>query len=124
MKLIVNLLGLAHTVLAVEALTLGRAAGLSTEVMLRTLGGSWGDNGMLRDVVETAGGSRFWEFALELAEKDLALVRRLAEAHGCPSRYAELTAQILDGASSPAGDDLWRVGERYQAVTGVAIAEP
>lgn len=126
MKLIVNLLGLANTVLAVEALTLGRAAGLTTDVMLRALSGSWGDNGMLRDVVETAGGSRFWEFALDLAKKDMALARRLADAQGCPSRHAELTGRILNEASSPApaGDDLWRVGERYQAATGVAIAEP
>ena len=80
MKLIVNFLGIAHTALAAEALSLGRAGGLSPDVMLSVLDGCWGHNAMLNDIVETASGERHWGFALDLATKDMALAAALAKA--------------------------------------------
>jgi 3-hydroxyisobutyrate dehydrogenase-like beta-hydroxyacid dehydrogenase len=113
MKLIVNFLGIAHTALAAEALSLGRAGGLTPDVMLPILEGCWGDNAMLNDIVETAGGERHWGFALDLAKKDMALVATLADAHGLSTRYGDVTRAVLDACSrsAPAGSDLWRVVE-------------
>jgi 3-hydroxyisobutyrate dehydrogenase-like beta-hydroxyacid dehydrogenase len=123
MKLIVNFLGIAHTALAAEALALGRAGGLTPGLMLSVLEGCWGHNAMLNDIVETAAGERHWGFALDLAKKDIALATALADAHGFPIRYGELTRAVLEscGRSAPAGSDLWRLVEDRAREAGVSI---
>jgi len=123
MKLIVNFLGITHTALAAEALCLGRAGGLAPDVMLSVLEGCWGHNAMLDDLVETAGGERHWGFALDLAKKDMALAANLAESHGFPTRYGDVTREVLDacGRSAPAGSDLWRLVEDRERDAKVSI---
>jgi 3-hydroxyisobutyrate dehydrogenase-like beta-hydroxyacid dehydrogenase len=123
MKLIVNFLGIAHTALAAEALALGRASGLTADLMLAVLDGCWGDNAMLRDIVETAGGDRHWGFALDLAKKDIALAARLADGQGFPLRYGDVTGEALKacGRAAPAGSDLWRLVEDREREAGVSI---
>ncbi len=123
MKLIVNFLGIAHTALAAEALALGRASGLTADLMLSVLDGCWGDNAMLRDIVATAGGTRHWGFALDLAQKDLALAASLAEGHGFPIRTCDVTRELLDacGRAAPPGSDLWRLVEDREREAGVSI---
>lgn len=123
MKLIVNFLGIAHTALAAEALALGRASGLTADLMLAVLDGCWGDNAMLRDIVETAGGDRHWGFALDLAKKDMALAARLADGQGFPLRYGDVTGEALKacGRAAPAGSDLWRLVEDREREAGVSI---
>lgn len=123
MKLIVNFLGIAHTALAAEALSLGRASGLTPDIMLPVLEGCWGENAMLKDMVETAGGERHWGFALDLAKKDLALAAAMATAHGLSTRYGEATRAALDACSrsAPAGSDLWRLVEDREREAGVSI---
>ena len=113
MKLIVNFLGIAHTALAAEGLSLGRAGGLTPDVMLPVLEGCWGDNAMLGDIVKTASGERHWGFALDLARKDMALVATLADSHNFSTRYGVVTRAVLESSSgsAPAGSDLWRVVE-------------
>jgi 3-hydroxyisobutyrate dehydrogenase len=123
MKLIVNFLGIAHTALAAEALCLGRAGGLSPDVMLPVLEGCWGHNAMLNDIVETAEGERHWGFALDLAKKDMALAAAMADSHGFPIRYGDVTREVLDacGRSAPAGSDLWCVVEHRERDAKVSI---
>jgi 3-hydroxyisobutyrate dehydrogenase len=123
MKLIVNFLGIAHTALAAEALCLGRAGGLSPDVLLTVLEGCWGHNAMLNDIVQTASGERHWGFALDLATKDMALAAALAEAHGFSTRYGDVTREVLDACSrsAPAGSDLWRLVEDREREAGVSI---
>jgi 3-hydroxyisobutyrate dehydrogenase-like beta-hydroxyacid dehydrogenase len=123
MKLIVNFLGIAHTALAAEALALGRASGLSADLLLSVLEGCWGDNAMLSDLVRTAGGERHWGFALGLAKKDMALAAAMAESHGFPIRYGDATREVLDACrrSAPAGSDLWRLVEDREREAGVSI---
>jgi 3-hydroxyisobutyrate dehydrogenase-like beta-hydroxyacid dehydrogenase len=123
MKLIVNFLGIAHTALAAEALALGRASGLTADLMLAVLDGCWGDNAMLSDIVETAGGDRHWGFALDLARKDMDLAARLAESHGLAGRTGEATREVLKacGRAAPAGSDLWRLVEDREREAGVSI---
>ncbi len=123
MKLIVNFLGIAHTALAAEALSLGRASGLSPDIMLPVLEGCWGDNAMLGDIVKTAGGKRHWGFALNLAKKDMALVATLADAHGCPARYGDVTSAVLESCrgSASADSDLWCVVEECERDAEVSI---
>jgi len=123
MKLIVNFLGIAHTALAAEALALGRAGGLSADLMLSVLEGCWGDNAMLSDLVRTAGGERHWGFALDLAIKDMVLAATLAKSLGFPIRYGEVTREVLDacGRSAPASSDLWRLVEDRERDAKVSI---
>lgn len=123
MKLIVNFLGIAHTALAAEALSLGRASGLTPDVMLPVLEGCWGDNAMLNDIVQTAGGERHWGYALDLAKKDMALAATLAEAHGLSTRYGDVTRAVLESSSgsAPAGSDLWRLVEDRERDAEVSI---
>lgn len=123
MKLIVNFLGIAHTALAAEALALGRASGLTADLMLSVLDGCWGDNAMLSDIVETAGDTRHWGFALDLANKDMALAARLADGQGFPLRYGDVTREALEacGRAAPAGSDLWRLVEDREREASVSI---
>lgn len=123
MKLIVNFLGIAHTALAAEALALGRASGLTAELMLSVLEGSWGDNAMLRDIAATADGARHWGFALDLAQKDLALAAGLAESHGLEIRTCDVTRALLEACAraAPPGSDLWRLVEDREREAGVSI---
>ncbi len=91
--------------------------------MLPVLEGCWGDNAMLGDIVKTAGGKRHWGFALNLAKKDMALVATLADAHGCPARYGDVTSAVLESCrgSASADSDLWRVVEECERDAKVSI---
>ncbi len=123
MKLIVNFLGIAHTALAAEALSLGRASGLSPDIMLPVLEGCWGHNAMLNDIVQTAGGERNWGFALGLAKKDMALVATLADALNFSTRYGDVTRAVLESCSrsASADSDLWRVVDQCERDAEVSI---
>ena len=123
MKLVLNFLSITATGAVAEALTLGRASGLSLDTLLSVLEGSYGDMAALRDTVAAASGPRVWEFAADLARKDVALAVELADGLGMPSHYGEVTVRLLDEclADRDAPNDVWSMVEAYERRARVSI---
>jgi len=123
MKLVLNFLSITSTGLVAEALTLGRASGLTSETLLTVLNGSYGDSATLRDTIETANGSRRWEFANVLARKDVALAVEHSEAIGLRSHFGEVIVRLLDECLSDrnAPDDVFSLVEAYERRADVSI---
>ena len=123
MKLVLNFLSISNTGVAAEALTLGRAAGLSLDTLLGVLKGSYGDSVVLGDTVDMARGARVWEFAADLGRKDVALAVELSESLDLPSPYGEVTVRLLDEclADPNAPNDVWSMVEAYERRAKVTI---
>ena len=116
MKLVLNFLSISTTGLVAEALTLGRASGLTLDTLLAVLTGGYGDSVVLHDTVACAKGARAWEFAASLARKDVALAVELSKQLNLPSPYGEMTVGLLDEclANSDSPDDVWSMVEAYE----------
>ncbi len=116
MKLVLNLLSISTTGLVAEALTLGKASGLTLETLLAVLEGGYGDSVVLHDTVACAKGERTWEFAATLARKDLALAVELSRELDLSSPYGDVTVRLLDEciADPDSPDDVWSMVEAYE----------
>ncbi len=121
MKLLLNFMGLAHTALVAEGLTYGMVAGLTVETMLETLRGSWGDNGMLQDTVETAKVGD-WGFSRALAMKDISLATALAHRLGVRTDLMDVVQRLVAGTGSQSGD-LWELVREYEQAASARISE-
>ena len=123
MKLVLNFLCISATGLVAEALTLGRAGGLSLETLMVVLAGGYGDSVMLHETVACAKGARTMEFGTDLARKDVALAVELARELGFSSAYGEVTVRLLDEclADAESSKDVWSLVEACErrAKTGI-----
>lgn len=116
MKLVLNFLSISTTGLVAEALTLGRASGLTLETLLAVLSGGYGDSVVLHDTIACTRGARAWEFAASLARKDVALAVELSKELDLRSPYGEVTVGLLDECLANPGfpDDVWSMVEAYE----------
>ena len=95
MKLVLNFMSISTTGLVAEALTLGRASGLTLDTLLAVLGGGYGDSVVLHDTIACAKSTRSWEFAADLARKDVALAVALAKELNLTCARCETTPGIV-----------------------------
>ena len=123
MKLVLNFLSISTTGLVAEALTLGRASGLTLGTLLAVLGGGYGDSVVLHDTIACAKGTRTWEFAADLARKDVALAVELAKELELGSDYGDVTVRLLDEciADPDSPNDVWSMVEAFERRANVKI---